>query len=268
MIGFIVPIKPKKFSKDWEYENKLLERTLRSITQQTDQCFKVFVVYNKEDKPEIDFEHSLISWIRYDFPFVEVEKIADYKSFVYKWHKPDYAEKMFDKGRKISYGCSFAKKMNCDYIMAIDSDDLISNRIASFVNEYGNSEPGWYICNGYMYNENSKILVRSRQLHNINGSTFIIRKDLVPDCDFASLNFMDYNFFEAHGYLLLRIKQLFGLELAMLPFYGTVYVLHPNNSSDIFRLFNSSVIKKCTKYFLFGKLMNKGIRKEFNLFNL
>ena len=263
MIGFVVPIKPKRFSKDWEYDNKLLERTLKSITQQTDGGFKVFVVYN--DKPEINFDHSSINWIPYNFPFVEVEGIADYKSVAGEWHKPDYARKMFDKGRKISYGCLFAKKLNCDYIMAIDSDDLISSKIASFVNNDSTNEPGWYINKGFMYNENSKILIKNRQLHNVNGSTFIIRHDLVPSVGMDSMNFMDFNFFESHGYLLLRVEQLYNLKLARLPFYGTIYTIHQNNSSEIFKLFNAPKIKKYVKYLLFGKLITYKIRIEFNL---
>ena len=60
-----------------------------------------------------------------------------------KWYAPDYAERMIDKGRKITLGCQVAKELGCKYLMAVDSDDLISNQIAKFVNEKGASPANW-----------------------------------------------------------------------------------------------------------------------------
>lgn len=265
MIGFIIPIKPKKFSKNWEYDNQLLERTIKSIAQQTDDQFIIFIVYN--DKPDINFKHPSIIWIEFNFSFVRVEDISDYK-YVSKWYKPDYAEKMFDKGRKISYGTIYAKKYNCHYIMAIDSDDLISNKISWFVNTNNRNEPGWVITKGYMYVESSSFLTRNHQIQNINGSTHIIRKDLVPETNMNSLNFKDFDFFESHGYLFQRIKDLYNLSLLKFPFYGVIYTVHKNNTSVILEILNSAKIKKLVKLILYGKFITKKLRKEFYLYKL
>lgn len=266
MIGFVIPIKPKRFSKDWNYDNLLLERTVGSILNQTDNKYKIYIVYS--EKPEIKNIQPTISFIHFDFPFLEADEIEDYESFVKKWHKPDYAKKMMDKGRKITLGCVRAKADQCDYIMALDSDDLISNKIVSFVNGCNCKIPGWYINKGFMYSEGGRFVLKNYHLQNINGSTHIIRSDMVPSADMQSKKFVDFNFFEAHGYLNLRIKQLYGKDLSSLPFYGTVYVIGRNNSSNIYYLANRISFKMILKFILRGKYLSDRLRKEFNVYRL
>ena len=205
MLGFVVPIKPKAVSKDWEYELKLLERTARSICSQNCDYFKLIIVYN--DKPEIKFQHKNIIYLFYPYPPVAVNEIEDFESYVIKYYSSVYAERMIDKGKKIHYGCKKAIEESCDYIMSVDSDDLISNKLAAFVSSNASSnKAGWRIKKGFIYEEDSVILVRKYDIQNINGSTHIIRKDLITIPDFSSNLFWNYNLFEAHGYTYYRIK--------------------------------------------------------------
>ena len=106
MLGFVVPVKPKAVSKDWEYEMKLLERTARSICGQNCDQFKLVIVYN--DMPEIKFQHKNIIYLYYPYPPVAVNEIEDYESYVIKYYNRIYAERMMDKGKKIHYGCKRA----------------------------------------------------------------------------------------------------------------------------------------------------------------
>ena len=104
MIGFVVPIKPRRFSSNWDKDNRLLERTLGAILNQTNGGFKIFIPYT--DKPEISFDHPAICWIPFDLPFVETKDIVDFETRVKRWMPdPVYVSKMFDKGRKIMLGC-------------------------------------------------------------------------------------------------------------------------------------------------------------------
>jgi len=143
MIGFIVPVKPKSVSKDWAYDNLLLERTAKSICAQIDQAFRLLIVYN--DFPQINFSHPNIIFVHYPFPPVTVNDIEDL-DYVLKYYSEEYAEKMMDKGKKIHYGCKIAWEAGCKYMMGIDSDDLISNKIGDFVNKNSRSnKAGWRI---------------------------------------------------------------------------------------------------------------------------
>lgn len=266
MVGFIVPVKPKMVSKDWDYDNTLLERTARSICAQTDQNFKLFIVYN--DQPEISFTHPNLIFVHFPFPSVALEDFEDL-DYVLKYYKADYAVKMMDKGKKILYGCKQAIEAGCKYLMGVDSDDLISNKLVSFANSHAHSgKPGWVIKKGYIYEENSMMLVKKSDMQNINGSTHIIRKDLVNIPDFSSNMFWDYNLFEAHGYTYSRIRDFHHELLDDYPLYGVIYIVHKNNYSNIFHLTTKISIKNIIKKIVRGKFLTEEIRKEYVLYKV
>lgn len=267
MIGFVVPIKSKLISRNWDLDNLLLERTVRSICSQTDNNFKLIIVYN--EVPVINFVHPNIIYKHFPFAIVAAEDIEDFDSYVSKYYSKEYAEKMMDKGKKITYGCKAAIDLGCDYIMAIDSDDLISKKIAEYVNQ--NSHPdkaGWRVKKGFIYQENSFYLVKKFDIQNLNGSTHILRKDLITIPDFSSNIFWDYNLYECHGYTYGRIKDFHHQELEDFPFFGVIYIVHTNNYSPIRNLTRKITFKNILKKFILGKLLSQKIRVEFGLYKL
>lgn len=267
MIGFVVPIKPKLVSKDWAYDNLLLERTARSVCAQTDQNFRLIIVYN--ELPVIGFSHPNIIFVHYPFPRVAADEIEDLENYVLKYYKKEYAEKMMDKGKKIHYGCKIAIEAGCNYIMGVDSDDLVSNKLAEFVNRNAHSnKPGWRITKGFIYEEDSRMLVKKTDIQNINGSTHIIRKDLITIPDFSSNLFWNYNLFEAHGYTYGRIRDFHHELLDDYPFFGIIYIVHKNNYSNILQLTKAFSIKNVLKKIVRGKFLSKSIKREYNLFRL
>jgi len=101
-------------------------------------------------------------------------------------------------------GCKVAKELGCKYLMAVDSDDLVSNQLADYVNgNLSQRAAGWRFLNGYMYEEGSKIILKNHEIWGINGSTHVIRADLVdiPDLK-TNYNLFDYSLFEGHAYAL------------------------------------------------------------------
>jgi hypothetical protein len=266
MIGFVVPVKPKAVSKDWDYDNILLDRTVRSICAQKDQHFKLFVVYN--DLPDVDFSHPNLIFVHYPFPPVALDEIEDL-DYVLKHYVAKYAVKMLDKGKKIHYGCKHAIEAGCTYLMGIDSDDLISNQLAGFVNCHAHTnKPGWRIKKGYINEEGSRILIKKSDIQNINGGTHIIRKDLVTIPDFNSNLFWNYNLFEAHGYTYARIRDFHNEILDDYPLYGLIYIVHKNNYSNIFQLTTKISAKNIIKKIIRGKFLSEKIRKEYGLYKL
>ncbi|HEY5464311.1 MAG TPA: hypothetical protein VIJ95_13705 [Hanamia sp.] len=266
MIGFIVPVKPKGVSKDWTYDNLLLERTAKSICAQTDQAFRLVIVYN--DFPQINFAHPNIIFVHYPFSPVRVNDIEDL-DYVLKYYSEEYAEKMMDKGKKIHYGCKIALEAGCKYMMGIDSDDLISNKIAAFVNKNSRAnKAGWRIKKGFIYEEGSRILIKQHNIQNINGGTHIIRYDLITIPDFSTNLFWNYNLFEAHGYTYYRIRDFHHELLDDYPYPGLIYIVHKNNYSNILKLTKAVTFKNIVKKIVRGKLISANIRKEFNLYNL
>lgn len=267
MIGFIVPIKPKRFSKNWNRENLLLDRTLQSIHNQVDQAFKIYIVYT--DIPAVSLQSDAIEYIPFTLPFVSTAAIADYESKVKRWMPDaDYAAKMFDKGRKIMLACHKAKADGCRYLMSVDSDDLISNRIAGIANAAESSEPGWVIRNGYICIEKWGILLRKKNINALNGSTNIVNSNLVPLPDMQSNIFYDFNFFEGHGYLYRRLIEMYNVKLKELPFEGVIYTINENNASAINEILSFRNWKTFAKIIWQGKRFNRTIKKEFGYYKI
>jgi hypothetical protein len=266
MLGFVVPVKPKFNSKNWIKDNQLLTRTLKSVCNQRDVNFKVYVIFH--DKPDINFIHPNIHYLSFPYKYTSCEHIEDLEDYALKYYERQYAEYMIDKGKKITYACKVAIEDGCKFIMAVDSDDLVSHQLAEFVNAASDKEPGWVIEKGYIYLEGSRFLIKSDFLQGINGSTHIINSNLVPIPNFGEDRLLNFNFFEAHGYVRQRVVELYNVHLKVLPFKGTIYVVHKNNTSGVSSLVNKYQIKTYLKYLMKGRYLCDSIRKQFLLYDI
>lgn len=267
MLGFVIPIKPRKHSRNWEMDNDLLNRTLQSICGQTSKSFQVIIVYT--DLPDIKLSGVHIHAIQYPYGDISIEQITDWEDRS-KWYAPEYAERMMDKSRKIMMGCGFAKELGCTYLMAVDSDDLVSNKLAGFVFENGKTRcAGWRITHGYLYEEGSKIILKNKKIWGMNGSTHIVRVDLVkvPDLE-TNYNLFDYSLFEGHAYAMQRLIDHYNETLLYLPFYGVVYTIHTNNHSRVKEIVSAKTLTQLLKKIVRGKLVTNAIRQEFGLYNI
>ena len=267
MIGFIVPVKPKEYSKNWDIDNLLLERTARSICNQDSDDFKLIIVYT--DKPEINFSHKNLHFLQFPYPDINIDGITDFDGLK-RWYTPVFAERMMDKSRKIIMGCQKAKELNCRYLMGVDSDDLVSSKLASFVKAHENENyAGWRITHGYVYQENSLVAVKHNYIWGLNGSTHLIRSDLVEIPDFeVDFNLFHYTLFQSHGYTYQRLIDYYKETLQPLPFYGVIYLVHENNYSNIKEKVTANFIKLVAKKVLRGKIVNRKMCKEFGLYSL
>ncbi|MGN6296288.1 MAG: hypothetical protein ACTHM7_05860 [Ginsengibacter sp.] len=266
MLAFVVPIKSKAVCKDWDYELKLLERTARSICNQTNRYFKMIIVHN--EKPKINFNHENIIYVDFPYPFVTADKIEDFDSYVQKYYNKEYSEKMLDKGKKISFGCKIAQQYNCSYIMAVDSDDLVSNKLAEYVNQQGSDNAGWRIRKGFVYEEGNFHVTKNKRIFGINGSTHIISSKIITIPDFERNIFWNFNLFEAHGYTRQRLKDYNKVELQEIDFYGIIYVVHKNNYSNIRKITSDLTLKNVVKKIIRGKLITKELSLEFGLYKI
>ena len=207
MLVFIIPIKSPKVATSWSGVCKLFERTLRSICNQTSSNFRVVVVCN--EIPQIKFSHPNVEYLKVDFPVP----------------KPTYGAKGDDKAKKIAAGLISVRDLQPTYIMPVDPDDCISNKIASFVEQYPNSN-GWYVDSGYEYDDGSnKIAIKKSGFNKICGSCNIINYQLfyVPDTLLPYEQIIFDRFTNGHpaakGDLAAR-----GTPIEALPFAGAVFV--------------------------------------------
>ena len=203
MLGFIVPVKGKNKSRDWNNDNELLKNTLHSICNQDNPSFRVFVVYT--DMPYV-LKNDKVIYVQYPYPFVLAQDVEDYETVL----KPQFSDSMgqgvFDKGKRVLWGCKAAQQHGCKYVMSVDSDDLVSNKLSAFVAQNDAEKFGWFVNKGYIWNIRYPLLIKvPLNMNHLNGSTNIANINLVPTIDFETKKLSDVSFFIGHGYLKDRI---------------------------------------------------------------
>ncbi|WP_299129285.1 glycosyltransferase family A protein [uncultured Winogradskyella sp.] len=242
MISFIVPVKSEQVTSDWLKFSQYVEATLISICNQTDQNFKVIVVCN--EKPQINFEHPNIHYVEVDFePPVRRDSESD---------KSLNRRRELDKGGKLKIGVNYAtENFDTDYIMTVDSDDFISNKIAGFVNESGTELPGWYTKNGYIHLDGKPFLLATYKFSYLCGSSVIVKPEL-----FNYFFNVDPMLYFDHRLTVLNNN----IELTQLPFYGGVYSM-ANGENHFMSIAN---IRKFNTHN--GWMTSEGIKRIYNKF--
>ena len=264
-LGFVVPLKAKANSRDWEHDERLLARTLSSLAGSGAADVAVFVVHT--DPPRLPPFKGTVRLVRYPYEFLTSDRIADYETYGKRWFDPQWAARAFDQGKRVLYGCRAAREAGCRYVMAVDADDLVSCRVTDWVRRRaGERRAGWFVDQGYIYREGSRLLLRQyRGMADLNASTHIVRMDLVPAPDFSSTKLADFNFFAAHGWLRHRLRGEQGESLEPLPFYANVYCLHGQNwAGGRSRSFSESC-RTALKSLVRGRFISARLRSEFGL---
>ncbi|WP_435625415.1 glycosyltransferase family A protein [Flagellimonas sp.] len=262
MLTFVVPVKSKIATLDWDKFSPLFERTLKSICNQTDTNFKVVVVCH--EIPEISYTHENVYYIHPDFEPPSKEDISP-REFL--------TNKRIDKGDKIKFGVAYASKnFDPDYVMLVDSDDFVSRKIAEFVNNSGNELPGWYLGKGYLSYSWKNILVVVRKKYNyLCGSSIIVKPNLVEY--FFDKGKIDLYFDHRLTTLGSNIK------LKKFPFYAGIYNMGNGEniymSSQNVKRFNDhknwislqSIRRLYSKFRNYSfRFITPALRKEFNFY--
>ncbi len=265
MLAFILPLKPRKESNDWSNDNRMLKRSLSSLFGQTQRAYKIYVVYT--DEPEELIEHSQLEYLHFPFPFLEYDQVDAANPGEFLPNAKRLVERRFDKGRKIMYGCIKAKADGCTYLMSMDADDLVSNKLVAYIenNNMNGTVPGWYIPKGYVWKEGTKKLYRQFNMHLFNGSTHIIHASKLPLPDMSSLHWQFYNWFVAHGWTRIRCKDKLGIELQPIPFFAVVYVVHHTNISSVSQVVSLRSLKGVLKRLILRKRLTERICAQFGI---
>ena len=206
MLIFIIPLKSKQVSKNWNLVCKLFERTLRSVCNQTSHKFKAIVVCH--ELPNINFTHSHVTYFQVNFDIPD----------------EDYWSKEKDKMHKMLVGMNIAQDYAPSHIMFVDADDCISKNLAQFVIK-NNSCNGWVVNSGYEYREDIKsLIVRNKNFHLRTNTSHIIRNKLLEP--YINMNIDDIKRENCILYHIdtAKILRNQGNPLVALPFKAVVYI--------------------------------------------
>lgn len=269
VVAFVIPLKPKSKSGNWEEDCKVLNKTLASLINQCSPNFKAYVIYT--DIPVIIINDPRIHYIEFPYGFQEFAEIPEKEQLLKLLETERMVVRRWDKGRKVTYGSKLAFEANCSYIMSLDADDLVSNRLVAYIekNCKNASVPGWVIDKGYVYKESTNYLLRIPQrLHYINGSTIILHKKLIRIPDFSSAEYLDYNLFTDHAWVYDRIQEEYAVSLEFVAFPAVIYFVHENNVSKVDKTHYGFSFKNVVKRILRGTRLSTKLRDEFSLTTL
>lgn len=260
MLSFIIPVKSPKVSNSWSIVCSLLERTLRSVCNQTSNQFVVVVVCNR--KPEIHYCHPNLHFVEVDFPLPAQQLIEFGLERKFDGRGSDTFAKDLDKGRKVLAGLSYVKRFSPSHTMVVDADDFISRTITEYVNSHS-SCTGWYLNQGYLYHEQRDFLqVKFKKFHQTCGSSIIIK----------------YEYYEK----LFKCKYVYehritkfnnGIILHPLPLFGAIYSV--GNGENIFqtierqnKFYKKYRLALAIKNIFRSRLVSQSLRKEFSFYSV
>jgi len=262
MFAFIIPVKSKRISGSWDRFSRLFERTIKSVSNQTSQNFKIIVVCH--EKPNTTYDHPNLEYVHVAFDPPKLDPNTP--------ERHD-GQKEEDKSNKILVGVEHSKQYDPDYLMVVDADDCISNKIVAFVeSNKDRNVDGWYFNKGYIYREGDRFISLNRENFNtLCGTCIIIRPGLINQV------------LQQVPHLLYVHKTVTfknGAILEKYPYPGAIYSLA--NGENHFmsaqkakslatgKSWDISVLKgmyrKLKKYRL--KQLSGTIKKEFGIYNL
>ena len=235
MITFIICVKHYENCHSYESTWKLLENTLVSVCNQTDENFDVIVVSNKtlddfSNNPKI----KNVKFIEVDW---EPPTSSDSWQIKKQTSKPSGMEQIRkDRGTKYILALSQVQRVNNEnhYVMFVDADDFIHKKLAEYVN---NSDKDFLrIVKGYKLGKCNTFKFMHK-FNDVCGTCNITKVELIKkEIDFNGINILspqDHVLQTTNNYYLKMIigshKRVFahfknkGYSGGVVPFFGAIY---------------------------------------------
>lgn len=217
MIYFGIPLRSKQVSNNWDNVQMLFNRTLASVYNQTDPNFKIIVACHEIPKLYKEYDNR-VEFIQVDTPVPKTKH-----------------DMMIDKGYKVHTIGMKIREYGGGFTMMVDADDLISNRIAEYVNKH-QSENGFLSHNGYYYHLGNDFIKKGHKFPN--GSSTIVKYNVedLPDCYYSKMtpneNSNPHIIRKRHGDIPAICKQV-GRPLKSLPFIASIYVRETGDNHSL-----------------------------------
>ena len=164
-LTFIIPVISKEITDRWDLIYANLKKTLASIENQTNSNWRVLIV--SQTKPDVEYIEDKIIYVPAGFKPARkcptnIKLSADETALCRRVND-------LDRNRKIRVAVATLHKYRTDFVMILEADDFVSNRLCEFVaaNKEAN---GWSIEQGYIWNG------KSNYMHPTNRLTAISRQ--------------------------------------------------------------------------------------------
>lgn len=161
-IAFCTSLRAKALADDWPYHVWLLERVVDSMLAQTGRDAQVVVACH--DLPESHLRQDP----RVHFLPLDIEI-----------PRRNFDDMSVDKVLKLSAGARWVvSRGDADYIAFNDADDLVTDRLAAFVEAHRGAN-GWYTASQRLYTYGGQMMRLQRIGGGFSGPCVIVRRDLL-----------------------------------------------------------------------------------------
>jgi len=168
---------------------------------------------------------------------------------------------MRDKKNKKVAMCVRIREQGGGFVMPVDADDLISNRIAGLVNS-GKSKFGYVVNTGYEYDEKAKRIKVSPRFYNVCGTSAVMKCDVDELPSNVSDSEEPYPILTGHT-LWEKIFDDKGTPLLPFPFMPVIYKCNTGENDSIHRN-NIGLKRRVLRWLSKDFQVNEKLREEFN----
>ncbi len=258
MLNFVIPLRDESTTDDWPGVCVLLERTLESACAQTGAACRAVVVGHR--RPEGIRWPENAEFVPVSFPPPKLPPQCAPDRRIWLLHT--------DKGRKLLHGLAAARELSDAYVMFLDADDLVSNRLAQWTNRNAGAN-GWYFDRGYRLDEYPRpALYWRRRFYHECGSSYILRAAVAPFPNRLddTLDLSDYYVrrYVTHAYIRDDMSRR-GVPLSALPFYGAIYTFNRRNFFATQHREPDSNWRRWLRHLLKRRPITPALRREFAL---
>tara|TARA_R110002124_G_scaffold117409_4_gene274475 strand:- start:713 stop:1579 length:867 start_codon:yes stop_codon:yes gene_type:complete len=165
MIAFIIALRHPESTNNYALILKLLDDTLRSLLNQTDDRFCVYIGCN--ETPDLVLEDERISFCTIDCPIPSNRK-----------------EVLFDKGVKRAISIQTANsEANPDFFFLLDADDLLDRTSVAKLNdlEISKTSAGYWLERGYLLDIYNQRIQEKCGFNRFCGSSLILNSNVLTE---------------------------------------------------------------------------------------
>ncbi|WP_008312552.1 glycosyltransferase family A protein [Leptolyngbya sp. PCC 6406] len=255
MFVFIIPFRSQYTTDNWSQACAFLQRTLTSICNQTDQDFKVLVVCS--EIPDGVIKNPKIDFIRSTLPIPN-----------------SFQEKCKDSKIKTRIGIFYAQYLNPSFVMSVDADDLVSNRLVEYTKKNFKGQ-GLFFDKGYLYVEGeNKVFLKRKDFYKWCGTCNIFRFGIFDIPESTEFNYFSEevmaNTYCLHHSTAPKLLMEKGMSMEPLPFPGAIYSIDNGinvSSASKKKLAVNNPLRLIKRVLVNYRFLTHSIRDEFGIWN-
>lgn len=249
MFYFLIPLRGRQTATSWPQVCELLRGTLQSMLNQTDPDFQIIIAGH--EPPDLgDIVDPRVSFFSVDIPQPATRE-----------------QQMADKGFKVRALAAAVRERGGGYVMYVDADDLVSERVVAFVRGDDN-RIGYLAEQGYLLNGKTGTFKVLSNFNMLCGSCAIFHlapEDLPRSADDPVRYVMD----DYAGHKTLKATAAAkGRPLEPLPFPAVIYRTGHGENWSLHRggrLRPPPGVLRLANALIPGRGMPRAVRDEFAL---